>query len=174
MICVTGGSGSGKSTLVIDTLHRALARRIGGAGEEPGAHDEVVGWQLIDKVIEISQAPIGRSPRSNPATYTGAFGPIRDLFAQLPEARARGYGPGRFSFNVKGGRCEACAGEGMIAIEMHFLPDVYVTSEICGGRRYNRETLEVQFEVRSVAQVLDPTGATACSRRGNIPPRHVR
>ena len=174
MICVTGVSGSGKSTLVIDTLHRALARRIGGAGEEPGAHDEVVGWQLIDKVIEISQAPIGRSPRSNPATYTGAFGPIRDLFAQLPEARARGYGPGRFSFNVKGGRCEACAGEGMIAIEMHFLPDVYVTCEICGGRRYNRETLEVQFKGRSIAEVLDLTVAEALDFLGNIPAVRVR
>src|SRR5437899_1379778 len=174
MICVTGVSGSGKSTLVIDTLHRALARRIGGAGEEPGAHDEVVGWQLIDKVIEISQAPIGRSPRSNPATYTGAFAPIRDLFAQLPEARARGYGPGRFSFNVKGGRCEACAGEGMIAIEMHFLPDVYVTCEICGGRRYNRETLEVQFKGRSIADVLDLTVAEALDFLGNIPAVRVR
>src|SRR5439155_1404447 len=122
----------------------------------------------------ISQAPIGRSPRSNPATYTGAFGPIRDLFAQLPEARARGYGPGRFSFNVKGGRCEACAGEGMIAIEMHFLPDVYVTCEICGGRRYNRETLEVQFKGRSIAEVLDLTVAEALDFLGNIPAVRVR
>src|SRR5437870_1093098 len=150
MICVTGVSGSGKSTLVIDTLHRALARRLGGGREEPGAHRELVGWQLVDKVIEISQAPIGRSPRSNPATYTGAFAPVRDLFAQLPEARVRGYGPGRFSFNVKGGRCEACAGEGMIPIEMHFLPDVFVTCEVCGGRRYNRETLEVRFKGLSI------------------------
>ena len=144
MTCVTGVSGSGKSTLVIDTLYRALARRLGGGRDEPGAHDELVGWQLIDKVIDISQAPIGRSPRSNPATYTGLFGPIRELFAQLPDARARGFGPWRFSFNVKGGRCEACAGDGVIAIEMHFLPDVYVTCEVCGGRRYDRETREVK------------------------------
>src|SRR5438552_1903686 len=137
-------------------------------------HDRVGGWQLIDKVVEISQAPIGRSPRSNPATYTGAFAPIRDLFAQLPEARARGYGPGRFSFNVKGGRCEACAGEGMIAIEMHFLPDVYVTCEICGARRYNRETLEVQFKGRSIADVLDLTVAEALDFLGNIPAVRVR
>src|SRR5437667_150863 len=174
MICVTGVSGSGKSTLVIDTLHRALARRLGGGREEPGAHRELVGWQLVDKVIEISQAPIGRSPRSNPATYTGAFAPLRDLFAQLPEARARGYGPGRFSFNVKGGRCEACAGEGMIPIEMHFLPDVFVTCEVCGGRRYNRETLEVQFKGLSIADVLDLTVAEALDVLGNVPAARVR
>jgi len=174
MICVTGVSGSGKSTLVIDTLHRALARRLGGGREEPGAHRELVGWQLVDKVIEISQAPIGRSPRSNPATYTGAFAPLRDLFAQLPEARVRGYGPGRFSFNVKGGRCEACAGEGMIPIEMHFLPDVFVTCEVCGGRRYNRETLEVQFKGLSIADVLDLTVAEALDVLGNVPAARVR
>ena len=174
MICVTGVSGSGKSTLVIDTLHRALARRLGGGREEPGAHDELVGWQLVDKVVEISQAPIGRSPRSNPATYTGAFAPIRDLFAQLPEARARGYGPGRFSFNVKGGRCEACAGEGLIPIEMHFLPDVFVTCEICGGRRYNRETLEVRFKGLSIADVLDLTVAEALEVLGNLPAARAR
>jgi excinuclease ABC subunit A len=169
MTCVTGVSGSGKSTLVIDTLYRALARRLGGGRDEPGAHDELTGWQLIDKVIEISQAPIGRSPRSNPATYTGLFGPIRELFAQLPEARARGFGPGRFSFNVKGGRCEACAGDGVIAIEMHFLPDVYVTCEVCGGRRYDRETLEVKWKGRSIADVLDLTVAEAFDMLGNIP-----
>src|SRR5881398_2874585 len=174
MICVTGVSGSGKSTLVIDTLHRALARRLGGGREEPGAHGDLVGWQLVDKVIEISQAPIGRSPRSNPATYTGAFAPIRELFAQLPEARTRGYGPGRFSFNVKGGRCEACAGEGMIPIEMHFLPDVFVTCEVCGGRRYNRETLEVQFKGLSIADVLDLTVAEALDVLGNVPAARVR
>jgi excinuclease ABC subunit A len=169
MTCVTGVSGSGKSTLVVDTLYRALARRLGGGREEPGAHDELVGWQLIDKVIEISQAPIGRSPRSNPATYTGLFGPIRELFAQLPDARARGFGPGRFSFNVKGGRCEACAGDGVIAIEMHFLPDVYVTCEVCGGRRYDRETLAVKWKGLSIADVLDLTVAEAFEVLGNIP-----
>jgi excinuclease ABC subunit A len=169
MTCVTGVSGSGKSTLVIDTLYRALARRLGGGREEPGSHDDLVGWQLIDKVIEISQAPIGRTPRSNPATYTGLFGPIRELFAQLPEARARGFGPSRFSFNVKGGRCEACAGDGVIAIEMHFLPDVYVTCEVCGGRRYDRETLEVKFKGLSIADVLDLTVAEAFEVLGNIP-----
>jgi excinuclease ABC subunit A len=169
MTCVTGVSGSGKSTLVIDTLYRALARRLGGGRDEPGAHDELVGWQLIDKVIEISQAPIGRSPRSNPATYTGLFGPIRELFAQLPDARARGFGAGRFSFNVKGGRCEACAGDGVIAIEMHFLPDVYVTCEVCGGRRYDRETLEVKFKGLSIADVLDLTVAEAFEVLGNVP-----
>jgi excinuclease ABC subunit A len=174
MTCVTGVSGSGKSTLVIDTLYRALARRIGGGREEPGAHDELVGWQLIDKVIEISQAPIGRSPRSNPATYTGLFGPIRELFAQLPDARARGFGAGRFSFNVKGGRCEACAGDGVIAIEMHFLPDVYVTCEVCGGRRYDRETLEVKFKGLSIADVLDLTVAEAFEVLGNVPAVRAR
>ena len=169
MTCVTGVSGSGKSTLVIDTLYRALARRLGGGREEPGLHDELIGWQLVDKVIEISQAPIGRSPRSNPATYTGLFGPIRELFAQLPDARARGFGPGRFSFNVKGGRCEACSGDGVIAIEMHFLPDVYVTCEVCGGRRYDRETLEVKWKGLSIADVLDLTVAEALDVLGNVP-----
>ncbi len=167
--CVTGVSGSGKSTLVIDTIYRALARKLGATREEPAPHDDLVGWQMIDKVIEISQAPIGRSPRSNPATYTGAFGPIRELFAQLPESRARGYGPGRFSFNVKGGRCEACAGDGLIAIEMHFLPDVYVTCEVCGGRRYNRETLEVQFKGRSISDVLDLTVGEALDFLASVP-----
>jgi excinuclease ABC subunit A len=169
MTCVTGVSGSGKSTLVVDTVYRALARKLGLGREEPGAHDELTGWQLVDKVVEISQAPIGRSPRSNPATYTGLFGPIRELFAQLPEARTRGYGPGRFSFNVKGGRCEACAGDGVIAIEMHFLPDVFVTCEVCRGRRYDRETLEVRFKGLSIADVLDLTVAEAFESLGNVP-----
>jgi excinuclease ABC subunit A len=169
MTCVTGVSGSGKSTLVVDTIYRALARKLGLGREEPGAHDELTGWQLVDKVVEISQAPIGRSPRSNPATYTGLFGPIRELFAQLPDARTRGYGPGRFSFNVKGGRCEACAGDGVIAIEMHFLPDVFVTCEVCRGRRYDRETLEVKFKGLSIADVLDLTVAEAFDVLGAVP-----
>src|SRR5947208_2700034 len=169
MTCVTGVSGSGKSSLVVDTIYPALARRLGGGRQEPGAHDELSGWQMLDKVIEIDQAPIGRSPRSNPATYTGVFGPVRELFAQLPEARARGYGPGRFSFNVKGGRCEACAGDGLIAIEMHFLPDVFVTCEVCGGRRYNRETLEVRFKGQSIADVLDLSVAEALDFLGSVP-----
>ncbi len=169
MTCVTGVSGSGKSSLVVDTIYPALAQRLGGGRQEPGAHDQLSGWQMLDKVIEIDQAPIGRSPRSNPATYTGVFGPVRELFAQLPEARARGYGPGRFSFNVKGGRCEACAGDGLIAIEMHFLPDVFVTCEVCGGRRYNRETLEVHFKGRSIADVLDLSVAEALDFLGAVP-----
>ena len=169
MTCVTGVSGSGKSTLVIDTLYRALALRLGGGRDQPAPHDELVGWQMVDKVIEISQAPIGRTPRSNPATYTGAFGPIRELFAQLPEARTRGYGPGRFSFNVKGGRCEACAGEGLIAIEMHFLPDIFVTCDVCGGRRYNRETLEVRLKGLSIADVLALTVGEALEVLSNVP-----
>ncbi len=174
MTCVTGVSGSGKSTLVVDTIYRALARKLGLGGEEPGAYDELTGWQLVDKVVEISQAPIGRSPRSNPATYTGLFGPIRELFAQLPEARTRGYGPGRFSFNVKGGRCEACAGDGVIAIEMHFLPDVFVTCEVCRGRRYDRETLEVKFKGLSIADVLDLTVEEAIDVLGAVPPVRQR
>ena len=154
MTCVTGVSGSGKSSLVIDTLYNALARRFYRSREPIGEHDAIEGWQLLDKVVDIDQAPIGRTPRSNPATYTGLFQPIRDLFAQLPESRVRGYDPGRFSFNVKGGRCEACAGDGLIKIEMHFLPDVYVTCEVCGGRRYNRETLEILYKGKSIADVL--------------------
>src|SRR5881397_1593673 len=174
MTCVTGVSGSGKSSLVVDTIYPALAKRLGGGRQEPGAHAQLSGWQMLDKVIEIDQAPIGRSPRSNPATYTGAFGPVRELFAQLPEARARGYGPGRFSFNVKGGRCEACTGDGLIAIEMHFLPDVFVTCEVCGGRRYNRETLEVQFKGLSVADVLALTVAEGLDVLGNVPATRAR
>ena len=155
--CVTGVSGGGKSTLLIDTLYKALARRLNGASEAPAPHDRIEGVEHLDKIIDIDQSPIGRTPRSNPATYTGAFTPIREWFAGLPEAKARGYEPGRFSFNVKGGRCEACQGDGVIKIEMHFLPDVYVTCDVCKGKRYNRETLEVLFKGKSIADVLDMT-----------------
>ena len=155
--CVTGVSGSGKSSLTIDTLYAAAARTLNGARILAGRHDKVTGLEHLDKVIDIDQSPIGRTPRSNPATYTGAFTQIRDWFAGLPESQARGYKPGRFSFNVKGGRCEACKGDGLLKIEMHFLPDVYVTCDVCHGRRYNRETLEVKFKGRSIADVLDMT-----------------
>ena len=155
--CVTGVSGSGKSTLVIDTLFKATARHIYGARAAPGAHTIIKGLENLDKVIDIDQSPIGRTPRSNPATYTGAFTPIRDWFTGLPEAKARGYKPGRFSFNVKGGRCETCQGDGVIKIEMHFLPDVYVECELCRGKRYNRETLEILYRNKSIADVLDMT-----------------
>jgi excinuclease ABC subunit A len=155
--CVTGVSGGGKSTLLVDTLYKAIARRLNGASEAPAPHDRIEGLEHLDKVIDIDQSPIGRTPRSNPATYTGAFTPIREWFAGLPESRARGYEPGRFSFNVKGGRCEACQGDGVIKIEMHFLPDVYVTCDVCKGKRYNRETLEVTFKGKSIADVLDMT-----------------
>ncbi|HTZ78660.1 MAG TPA: excinuclease ABC subunit UvrA [Stellaceae bacterium] len=155
--CVTGVSGGGKSTLVIETLYKALARRLMGAREHPGEHDRIEGAEHLDKIVDIDQSPIGRTPRSNPATYTGAFTPIRDWFAGLPEAKARGYAPGRFSFNVKGGRCEACQGDGVLKIEMHFLPDVYVQCDVCKGKRYNRETLEVLFKDKSIADVLDMT-----------------
>jgi excinuclease ABC subunit A len=155
--CVTGVSGSGKSTLVIETLYKALARRLHRARLQPAEHDRIEGLEHLDKVIDIDQSPIGRTPRSNPATYTGAFTPIRDWFSGLPESGARGYKPGRFSFNVKGGRCEACQGDGVIKIEMHFLPDVYVKCDVCKGRRYNRETLEVKFKGKSIADVLDMT-----------------
>ncbi|WP_377809389.1 excinuclease ABC subunit UvrA [Azospirillum sp. A29] len=155
--CVTGVSGGGKSTLIIETLYKAVARKLMGAREHPAEHDAVLGLEHLDKVIDIDQSPIGRTPRSNPATYTGAFTPMRDWFAGLPEAKARGYGPGRFSFNVKGGRCEACQGDGVIKIEMHFLPDVYVTCDVCHGKRYNRETLEVTYRDKTIADVLDMT-----------------
>ncbi|WMT90552.1 excinuclease ABC subunit UvrA [Pelagibacterium sp. H642] len=156
-VAVTGVSGGGKSTLTIDTLYQAVARRLNGARVHPAPHESLTGLEFLDKVIDIDQSPIGRTPRSNPATYTGAFTHIRDWFANMPEAKARGYAPGRFSFNVKGGRCEACQGDGVIKIEMHFLPDVYVTCDVCKGHRYNRETLEVQFKGKSIADVLELT-----------------
>jgi excinuclease ABC subunit A len=169
MTAVTGVSGSGKSSLIIDTLYNGLARRFYRAREPVGEHDAIEGWQLLDKVVDIDQAPIGRTPRSNPATYTGLFQPIRDLFAQLPESRVRGYDPGRFSFNVKGGRCEACAGDGLIKIEMHFLPDVYVTCEVCNGKRYNRETLEILYKGKSIAEVLEMTVEEALDFLAAVP-----
>jgi excinuclease ABC subunit A len=155
--CITGVSGGGKSTLVIETLYKAAARKLNNAREHPAPFDKIEGLEYLDKVIDIDQSPIGRTPRSNPATYTGAFTPIRDWYAELPESKARGYGPGRFSFNVKGGRCEACQGDGVIKIEMHFLPDVYVQCDVCKGKRYNRETLDVKFRNYSIADVLDMT-----------------
>ena len=157
LICVTGVSGGGKSTLTIETLFKTASMRLNGAKQTPAPCETIKGLEFLDKVIDIDQRPIGRTPRSNPATYTGAFTPIRDWFAGLPEAKTRGYRPGRFSFNVKGGRCEACQGDGVIKIEMHFLPDVYVTCETCNGARYNRETLEVKFKGKSIADVLDMT-----------------
>ncbi len=170
MVCVTGVSGSGKSTLVLDTLHRALAQKLMGSRERAGAYKSLDGLEHLDKVIHVDQSPIGRTPRSNPATYTGLFTHMRELFTQLPEARMRGYGPGRFSFNVKGGRCEACQGDGIIRIEMHFLPDVYVTCEVCGGKRYNRDTLEIQYKGRSIAEVLNMTVLDGIDFMGSVPP----
>ncbi len=168
-VAVTGVSGSGKSTLIEDVLHRAMARHFYRARTIPGAHARILGLEHIDKVIDIDQSPIGRTPRSNPATYTGLFTPIRDLFAELPESKIRGYGPGRFSFNVKGGRCEACQGDGLVKIEMHFLPDVYVPCEVCKGKRYNRETLEVRFRGLSIADVLELTVEDALEYFENQP-----
>lgn len=168
--CITGVSGSGKSSFTIDTLYAAAARQLNGARLLAGKHDKVTGLEHLDKVIDIDQSPIGRTPRSNPATYTGAFTNIRDWFAGLPEAQARGYKPGRFSFNVKGGRCEACTGDGLLKIEMHFLPDVYVTCDVCHGQRYNRETLEVKFKGRSIADVLDMTVEDAVEFFKAVPP----
>lgn len=169
MVCVTGVSGSGKSTLINEILYKAVASQINGNKEKAGKHNEILGLENIDKIIDINQAPIGRTPRSNPATYTGVFTHIRDLFAQLPEAKLRGYGKGRFSFNVKGGRCEACGGDGIIKIEMHFLPDVYVPCEVCKGKRYNRETLEVKYKGKSIFDVLDMNVEEAAEFFKNIP-----
>ena len=156
-LCVTGESGGGKSTLVIETLFKVASMRLNGAKQTPAPCEKIIGLEYLDKVIDIDQRPIGRTPRSNPATYTGAFTPIREWFSGLPEAKIRGYKPGRFSFNVKGGRCEACKGDGVIKIEMHFLPDVYVTCETCRGARYNRETLEIKFKEKSISDVLNMT-----------------
>jgi excinuclease ABC subunit A len=176
MVCVTGVSGSGKSTLVQDVLLRALMQKVYRSRMLPGRHKKMLGWEQIDKVIDIDQSPIGRTPRSNPATYTGVFDHVRKLFAQVPEARLRGFQPGRFSFNVRGGRCENCAGDGQIKIEMHFLPDVYVTCEVCKGRRYNRETLEVKYKGRTIADVLAMSVDEALEFFQNIPPikRHMQ
>ncbi len=171
-ICVTGVSGSGKSSLVLETLHKALARKFYRSRERVGKHKCIRGLEHVDKVININQSPIGRTPRSNPATYTGLFAPIRELISQTPEARVRGYRPGRFSFNVKGGRCEACSGDGIIKIEMHFLPDVYVTCDVCHGKRYNRETLEIRYKGKNIAEILDMTVNQALSFFGNI--RRIR
>jgi excinuclease ABC subunit A len=173
-VAVTGVSGSGKSTLIEDILHRALARHFYRARVIPGAHTRISGFEHIDKVIDIDQSPIGRTPRSNPATYTGLFTPIRELFAEMPEAKIRGYGPGRFSFNVKGGRCEACQGDGLVKIEMHFLPDVYVPCDVCKGKRYNRETLEVRFRGLTISDVLELTVEDACEFFQNQPRIHQK
>jgi excinuclease ABC subunit A len=169
MVCVTGVSGSGKSTLINDTLYRATARHLYGSAEEPAPHSEIHGLEFFDKVISVDQAPIGRTPRSNPATYTGLFTPIRELFAGVPESRTRGYGPGRFSFNVKGGRCEACQGDGVIKVEMHFLPDIYVPCDVCHSQRYNRETLEIQYKGKTIHDVLNLTVEDGLAFFGAVP-----
>jgi len=168
-MCVTGVSGSGKSTLVTDILYKALVHKIYGSKEKPGRYKKIEGIQYIDKVIVVDQSPIGRTPRSNPATYTGVFSYIRDLFAQLPESKMRGYKPGRFSFNVKGGRCEACGGDGIKKIEMHFLPDVYVSCEVCKGKRFTDQTLEVQFKNKNIADVLELSVTQALEIFESIP-----
>src|SRR4030095_14110384 len=168
-VCVTGVSGSGKSTLINDTLYHAVARHLYDSAEEPAPYAEIEGLEHFDKVISVDQSPIGRTPRSNPATYTGLFTPIRELFAQVKEARERGYGPGRFSFNVKGGRCEACQGDGLIKVEMHFLPDVSVPCDVCHGQRYNRETLEIRYKDRNIHEVLAMTVEEALRLFQNVP-----
>jgi excinuclease ABC subunit A len=169
MTCVTGVSGSGKSTLVNDTLYKAVAEELNRAARNPAPHNALTGLEHIDKVIDISQSPIGRTPRSNPATYSGLFTPIRELFAGTQEARSRGYMPGRFSFNVKGGRCEACQGDGVIKVEMHFLPDVYVPCDVCRGQRYNRETLEIRYKGKNIHEVLEMTVEDAAIFFQNVP-----
>jgi excinuclease ABC subunit A len=172
LTCVTGVSGSGKSTLVNDTLFPLAAAKLNGANARPAPHRSVSGLGHFDKVVDIDQSPIGRTPRSNPATYTGLFTPIRELFAAVPEARSRGYTPGRFSFNVRGGRCEACAGDGVIKVEMHFLPDIYVQCDVCKGKRYNRETLEIRYKGKSVNEVLDMTVEEALPFFDAVPAIH--
>jgi excinuclease ABC subunit A len=172
--CITGVSGSGKSTLLIDVLYRALAQRLYRSPLKPGRYGELRGVEHVDKVIDIDQSPIGRTPRSNPATYTGVFTDIRTLFSQVPEGRLRGYKPGRFSFNVKGGRCEACQGNGVIKIEMHFLPDIYVNCDVCKGKRFNRETLEIKYKGKNIAEVLAMTVDEALTFFANVPPLKAR
>ena len=172
MTCITGVSGSGKSSLTNEILYKRLAKELNRAHKVPGKHVDIEGMDQLDKIIDIDQSPIGRTPRSNPATYTGVFDMIRDLFAATADAKARGYSKGRFSFNVKGGRCEACSGDGIIKIEMHFLPDVYVPCEVCGGKRYNRETLEVKYKGKSIYDVLDMTVEEALHFFEHVPSIH--
>jgi len=169
MVCVTGVSGSGKSTLINDTLYPAVAQHLYGSTTEPAPYAEINGLEFFDKVINVDQSPIGRTPRSNPATYTGLFTPIRELFAGVPQSRERGYGPGRFSFNVKGGRCESCQGDGVIKVEMHFLPDVYVDCDVCHGKRYNRESLEIQYKGKNIHEILSMTVEQAHSFFDAVP-----